>query len=133
MSLLGRIALASAHFETAEALLAESQRGLERKLGRRHASTIEAKRWLAGCQYQNGEAQKALQTVEVAIVSASAIPKGHWRLAALHGLKGRCLDAIGRRDEAQPELEAAIASLRATLGPLHPETLRVANALRRVP
>jgi hypothetical protein len=69
---------------------------------------------LAGLLMDRGDAAAALPLLEEAsALRRAAFPDDAWPVAAIEAERGRCLLALGRRDEAAPLLAAAEARLAA--------------------
>ncbi len=131
---LVRVSLARGDLGKAEIELEATLEGHLVLAGAQHPRTLENRRWLAECQLEIGSAAAALQTVDEAIANAgAAFPEGHWRRTVLLGLRGRCLAAIGRKDEARNDLETALEVLEQSLGETHPETMHVTRVLAELP
>jgi hypothetical protein len=63
-------------------------------------------------------------------VRAAALPRDSWETAETRTALGECLAALGRRPEAERELLAAHATLRARRGPDDRHTRSAAAALQ---
>lgn len=66
---------------------------------------------------------------EVFDQAGAALPADHWRTGVWHGIRGRCLAALGRDEEAERELSRAYAVLIEQLGPEHTDVAEAARHL----
>jgi tetratricopeptide (TPR) repeat protein len=102
----------SAHEETVR-LRTEHQ-------GPDHVLTIQEMGHLADVRFALGRYEEALTLVdEVRERQARVLPEGHWSRGVQTVLAGRCHDALGRPELAEPLLAEGLCGLLAALGPEH--------------
>ena len=77
---------------------------------------------------RTGQGATALEEVEAAARLLPGSPNLYSEHAQVMEARAAALAALGRRDEALAEQDAAIALLRQNFGPAHPETQRVTQA-----
>ncbi|USN98769.1 MAG: serine/threonine protein kinase [Phycisphaeraceae bacterium] len=99
-------------------------------LGPDHAATIKAMGNLAEIRFELGRVEEALSLLtDLAERESRALPEGHY----LHGmtlmLTGRCHDALGRPDQAEPFMQEGACILVTSLGAEHPRSVSAVEQL----
>lgn len=115
---LAGIAMDRGSAEDAERWHAEAVATMEHALGPTHADTLGAMASLAACRESRERWEQALESYEQ--ILARCIPSTPpVRPALAHQGRGRCLIALGRREEGVEALRRALAALEAA-GPASP-------------
>ncbi len=101
--------------------------------GELHPNFVIASHNLGKTRFDQGRYEEAERTLRgVMDLGAKVFPEGHPNRAILHATYGRTLAALGRAEEARAELQMARAGLTAALGPDHPRTKEVNDALAKL-
>ncbi|MBA2608690.1 MAG: AAA family ATPase, partial [Actinobacteria bacterium] len=103
---LGRCALGRGDLDEARARFREARDLTSRTAGAR----VESDAWLADCAIRSGDAARALATVDDAL--RSELASGGQFVARLQRLRGLCLAALDRHDDALIALDASLAVAR---------------------
>ncbi|MBS0612554.1 MAG: protein kinase [Proteobacteria bacterium] len=93
------------------------------------ATMAEGLELLADIRLQQHQSQGAVESLQEAVSLRQAAGPQSWELAHARGLLGQALLVDGCRDEGHAVLLQAVAVLSPQLGPNHPETLRIRQAL----
>jgi class 3 adenylate cyclase/tetratricopeptide (TPR) repeat protein len=108
---LGRVASRGGRYDEALALLAEARQEFAR-LGAAD-QVVETDQRIAECRLVQGDAEGALRVADEALAAAAALgDAGEVRVPALARVRGCALAALGRHDDAQVALDAAIGAAR---------------------
>ncbi|RMF80161.1 MAG: serine/threonine protein kinase [Planctomycetota bacterium] len=117
-------------FADAEPLFREVIETNRRLFGAEHKDTFTAAFNLAAAFQRQQRYDEALPLFDIAVGGAErGLPEGHWLRGVFRTGRGECRAQLGRRDEAEADLQAGYDILSATLGPQHSRTVRCAEAL----
>jgi tetratricopeptide (TPR) repeat protein/tRNA A-37 threonylcarbamoyl transferase component Bud32 len=124
------------HTEEAESMARTALERRERTLGDKHIDTIIAINNLGQQLLNHGHPDQAEPFFRRAMALSEGdqgvLPEGHWIHAVFQSNLANCLDKEGKRDEAEPLASAALATLTATLGTEHPNTVKARATLDRI-